>query len=63
MKLRAGENLVYKTRPHWIVFAWAVWLGSLAARFFFEANSVSSPDDAQMWLGGWVSPGLSQLSP
>jgi uncharacterized membrane protein len=51
MKLRAGETLVYKTRPHWIVFAWAVWLASLAARFFFAANHVSSADNAQMWVG------------
>jgi uncharacterized membrane protein YdbT with pleckstrin-like domain len=51
VKLRAGETLVYKTRPHWIVFAWAVWLASLAARFFFAANYVRNPNDAQMWLG------------
>lgn len=51
MKLRAGETLAYKTRPHWIVFAWAVWLASLAARFFFAAHKVSSAADAQMWLG------------
>lgn len=51
MKLRAGENLVYKARPHWIVFGWAVWLASLAARFFFAANDVANPNDAQMWLG------------
>jgi hypothetical protein len=25
MKLRAGETLVYKTRPHWIVFTWAAY--------------------------------------
>jgi hypothetical protein len=51
VKLRAGESLVYKTRPHWIVFAWAVWLASLAARFFFAANYVVSAADVQMWLG------------
>lgn len=51
MKLRDGETLIHKTRPHWIVFAWTVWLASLAARFFFAANYVSSAEDAQMWLG------------
>lgn len=51
MKLRAGENLVCKARPHWIVFVWAIWLASLGARFFFAANYVSSERDAQMWLG------------
>jgi uncharacterized membrane protein YdbT with pleckstrin-like domain len=50
MKFRAGETLVFKTRPHWIVFAWAVWLGSLAARFFFAANYVTNAEDAQVWL-------------
>lgn len=51
MKLRAGETLAYKTRPHWIVFAWAVWLASLAAPFFYAANYGNSAADAQMWLG------------
>lgn len=51
MKLRTGETLIYKARPHWIVFAWAVWLASLAARFFYAANSVSNPNDVQMWFG------------
>jgi hypothetical protein len=51
MKLRAGENLVYEARPHWIAFAWTVWSASLTARFFFAANYVSSAADSQMWLG------------
>ncbi len=51
MKLRNGETLVYKTRPHWIIFVWAVWLASLATRFFFAANNASGAEDAQMWLG------------
>jgi hypothetical protein len=51
MKLRAGETLVYKVRPDWIVFAWTVWLASLAARFCLAANYVTSAEDAQMWLG------------
>ncbi|MGH9397974.1 MAG: PH domain-containing protein [Terriglobia bacterium] len=50
VKLRAGETLVYKTRPHWIVFGWAVWLASFAARFFYAASSARNADDAQMWL-------------
>lgn len=50
MNLRAGETLVYNPRLHWIVFAWAVWLASFAARFFYAANSVRNADDAQMWL-------------
>lgn len=55
MKLRAGERLVYKARPHGIVFVWAVCLASLAVRFFFAANEVSNPNDAQMWLGlAWM---------
>lgn len=51
MKLRAYENLICKARPHWIVFAWTVWLASLAARFFYAANYVNNAADAQMWLG------------
>lgn len=51
MKLRAGESLIRKARPHWIVFAWAVWLASLAVRFFFAVNYVASAQNAQMWLG------------
>lgn len=55
MKVRSGETLVHKTRPHWIVFAWAIWLASLAARFFFAANYVTSAEDAQIWVGlGWT---------
>ncbi len=50
MKLRAGETIAYKTRPHWIVFGWAVWLASLTARFYYAANYVSNAADAQMWL-------------
>ncbi len=51
IKLRAGETLVYKTRPHWIISAWAAWLASIAVWFFFASNRVTSAEDAQMWLG------------
>ncbi len=51
MRDDAGEDPVCKTRPHWIVFGWAVWLASLAAPFFSAANDVANPNDPQMWLG------------
>ena len=50
MKLRPNENLLYKTRPHWIVFGWGLWLASITGRLFFAANHVSNAADAQMWL-------------
>lgn len=54
MKLRAGETLVYKTRPHWIVLGWATacFTGSTGS---FPTNNVSNADHALMWLGlGWT---------
>jgi hypothetical protein len=50
MKLRPDENLVYKTRPHWIVFGWAVWPASLAGRLFAATNYARNVADAHMWL-------------
>lgn len=54
MKLRADENLICKARPHWIVFAWTVWLGSLAARFFYAGNygnNAPTPKCGLVWRG------------
>jgi hypothetical protein len=51
VKLRPREKLVYKARPHWIVFAWAIWLASLAVRFHYAGNYVSNAADAGIWLG------------
>ena len=50
MKLRSGENLVYKTRSHWMVFAWAVWPAPLAGRLFTASNYATNTADAQMWF-------------
>jgi membrane protein YdbS with pleckstrin-like domain len=50
MKLRPGENLVYKTRPHWIVFGWALLPASLGGRVFAASNYARNAADAQMWL-------------
>jgi hypothetical protein len=50
MKLREGETIIHRGRPHWIVFGWALLLGSLSARFMLGANLATSREERQICL-------------
>jgi len=48
MELREGETIIHKGRPHWIVFGWAILLGSLSARFMLGADLAASREATQV---------------
>ena len=50
MKLREGETVFHKGRPHWIVFGWAILLGLLSARFILGAELATSRAERQVCL-------------
>ena len=50
MKLREGETIIHKGRPHWIVFGWAILLGLLSARLMLGADLATSRGERQVCL-------------
>ena len=57
MELREGETIIHKGRPHWIVFGWAILLGSLSARFMLGADLATSREATQVCfiVGGMLA--------
>jgi len=50
MKLREGETIIHRGRPHWIVFGWAILLGLLSARLMLCADLATSREARQVCL-------------
>ena len=50
MKLREGESVIHKGRPHWIVFGWAILLGLLSTRLVLGADFAISREERQVYL-------------
>jgi len=50
MKLREGETVIHKGRPHWIVFGWSILLGLLSVRFTLGTNLATNREATQVCL-------------
>ena len=50
MEVGIGETIIHRSRPHWIVFGWAILLGLLSARFLLGADLATSRADRQICL-------------
>ena len=50
MEVGIGETIIHRSRPHWIVFGWAILLGLLSARFMLGADLATSREERQICL-------------
>ena len=50
MEVGIGETIIHRSRPHWIVFGWAILLGLLSARFMLSADLSTSRETTHVCL-------------